>query len=67
MKIKSQLKGLIESIGSNVREHELIMLRKNDVNEIYQSEKSDFKTLEDKNIKQYIHFLNHFMNIKTIF
>ncbi|EHU78269.1 hypothetical protein ECDEC3C_0457 [Escherichia coli DEC3C] len=28
MKIKSQLKGLIESIGSNVREHELIMLRK---------------------------------------
>ncbi|EHV45270.1 hypothetical protein ECDEC5C_0325 [Escherichia coli DEC5C] len=39
MKIKSQLKGLIESIGSNVREHELIMLRKNDVNEIYQAEK----------------------------
>lgn len=67
LKIKSQLKGLIESIGSNVREHELIMLRKNDVNEIYQSEKSDFKTLEDKNIKQYIHLLNHFMNIKTIF
>lgn len=67
MKIKSQLKGLIESIGSNVREHELIMLRKNDVNEIYQSEKSDFKALEDKNIKQYIHLLNHFMNIKTIF
>ncbi|EGD62650.1 hypothetical protein ECF_04874 [Escherichia coli O157:H7 str. 1125] len=29
--------------------------------------KSDFKTLEDKNIKQYIHLLNHFMNIKTIF
>lgn len=28
LKIKSQLKGLIESIGSNVREHELIMLRK---------------------------------------
>ncbi|EEW5346021.1 hypothetical protein ABG572_003983 [Escherichia coli] len=67
LKIKSQLKGLIEPIGSNVREHELIMLRKNDVNEIYQSEKSDFKTLEDKNIKQYIHLLNHFMNIKTIF
>ncbi|EHV51550.1 hypothetical protein ECDEC5E_0124 [Escherichia coli DEC5E] len=39
LKIKSQLKGLIESIGSNVREHELIMLRKNDVNEIYQAEK----------------------------
>ncbi|HIE6128573.1 TPA: hypothetical protein ACXN4M_001044 [Proteus mirabilis] len=56
MKINSQLKGLIESIENNVREYESLLIRKNDVNEIYQAEKSDFKRLEGKKYKK-IHLL----------